>query len=86
MHCAVRKPSSIPSSCSETVAPYLASQLFGLWQGADVIHFGDNNAANAAAIKGNTAVEPSRDDISSLIDMGAQETKFVFPDLLTSLR
>ena len=68
------------------VAPYLASQLFGLWQGADVIHFGDNNAANAAAIKGNTAVEPSRDDISSLIDMGAQEIKFVFPDLLTSLR
>ena len=30
----------------------ICPELSHLWQGADVIHFGDNNAANSAAIKG----------------------------------
>jgi len=34
------------------LAPYICPELSHLWQGADVIHFGDNNAANSAAIKG----------------------------------
>ena len=34
------------------LAPYICPELAHLWQGADVIHFGDNNAANSAKIKG----------------------------------
>ena len=34
------------------VAPYICPELAHLWQSADVTHFGDNNAANSAAIKG----------------------------------
>ena len=98
------------------IAPYICPELAPLLQGVDVIHFGDNNAANSAAIKGvsgardlsrlalilhsslassatriwiervcsdgNIADEPSRDDIDTLVSMGAVELGFVFPDLL----
>jgi len=36
------------------LAPYLCPELSDMWGGADVLYFGDNEAANGAAIKGTS--------------------------------
>jgi hypothetical protein len=101
------------------LAPYVCPELAEIWRDADVIHFGDNEAANGASIKGtsgardlsrlalilhtrlaasatriwiewvcsagNIADDPSRDEIGSLLAMGAKQIHFVFPDLLAKV-
>ena len=100
------------------LAPYFSPVLRAYLGGADVIHFGDNQAANGVAIKGasgapdlarlallfhsrlaadatrvwiewvcsagNPADAPSRVDLSSLLEAGASQLDFVFPDLLSA--
>jgi len=41
-----------PLEMLSIVAPYICPELAHLWQGADVIYFGDNSAASGVAIKG----------------------------------